>query len=137
MGLVGESFSSVSPSLAEVECDSEGSSSGRNVDGGTTGKVECTESTGPSVRSPSPACDWAVDQSQPDKVEDHDGSDSCSFGETTDGEDDSDELGVSEELGGRLSNLQQTFPGMRQRRWQVVEQNQRQALHQHPSYKSA
>ena len=102
VGLVGESLGSVSPSLAEVECDSEGSGTGRNVDGRTTGKVESTKSSSPTVETPSPSGDRAVDDGQPDKDEYHDGSDSRSFGETTDGEDDSDELGVSEELGGRL-----------------------------------
>lgn len=136
VGLVGESFSSVSPSLAEVECDSEGSGTGRNVNGGTTGKVESSETTSPSIGTPSPGGDGAVDDSQPDKDKDHDGSDSRSFGETTDSEDDSDELGVSERQGGRLSNLQQTFPGMQQRRWLVVEMSHWQVLRRHPSDKS-
>ena len=100
--LVGESFSPVSSSLAEVECDGEGSGTGRNVNGGTTGKVESAETTSPSVGTPSPGGDGAIDDGQPDKDEYHDRTNSCSFGETSDGEDDSDELGVSEELGGRL-----------------------------------
>ena len=95
VGLVGESLGSVSPSLAEVECDSEGSSTGRDVDGGTTGKVESTKSSSPTVETPSPSGDRAVDDGQPDKDKDHDGSDSCSFSETTSGENDSDELRVS------------------------------------------
>lgn len=91
MGLVGESLGSVSSSLAEVESNGEGSGTGRDVDGRTTGKVEGTESTTPTVGTPSPGGDGTVDDGQPDKDKDHDGSDSCSFSETTNGEDDSDE----------------------------------------------
>jgi len=91
VGLVGESLGSVSPSLAEVECDGEGSGTGRDVDGRTTSEVESTESSSPTVETPGPGGDRAVDDSQPDKDEDHDGSDSCSFSETTGGEDDGDE----------------------------------------------
>jgi hypothetical protein len=95
VGLVGESFSSVSPSFAEVECDSERSGTGRDVNGRTTGKVESSKSTSPSVGTPSPGGDGAVDDGQPDKDKDHDGSDFGSFSETSDSEDDSNELVVS------------------------------------------
>lgn len=98
MGLVGESLGSVSPSLAEVECDSEGSGTGRDMDGRSTSEIESTESSSPTVETPSPSGDGAVDDGQPDKDEYHDGSDSCSFSETTSGEDDGDELEISGSL---------------------------------------
>jgi hypothetical protein len=98
VGLVGESFGSVSPSLAEVERDSEGSGTGRDVDGRTTSKVESAKGGSPTVETPSPGGDGTVDDSQPDKDEDHDRSDTCSFSETTSSEYDGDELDVSMRL---------------------------------------
>jgi hypothetical protein len=110
VGLVGESFSSVSPSFAEVERDSEGSGTGRNVNGGTTGKVESSETTSPSVGTPSPGGDGAVDDGQPDEDKDHDGSDLGSFSETSDSEDNSDKLVVSEILAQVLGGLTANIP---------------------------
>jgi hypothetical protein len=93
--LVGESLSSVASSLAKVEGNGEGSGTRGNVDGRTTGKVEGTERTSPTVGTPGPGSDRAVDDGQPDEDKDHDGTDTCSFSETTNGEDDGDELGIS------------------------------------------
>jgi hypothetical protein len=68
------------------------------VNGRSTSEIESTESSSPAVETPSPGSDRAVDDGQPDKDEYHDGSDSCSFSETTSGEDDGDELEISGSL---------------------------------------
>jgi len=92
VGLVSETLGAVAASLAEVHGDGEGGSTGRDVDGRSTGEVKTAHDERPSVRVPGPACDRTVDNSQPAEKEDHDGTDLGSLGETTDGEDTSDEL---------------------------------------------
>ena len=90
VGLVGETLGTVSPALTEVESDSERGSTGRNVDGGSTGIVERTELGEPAVRVPLPRSDGAVDDGDPDEEKDHDGANGRAFGEPADGNDTGD-----------------------------------------------
>lgn len=92
VGLVCETLGAVASSFTEVDGDGEGSGTRGNVNGGSTSEIETTHVEDPSLRVPCPACDRAVDDGQPAEEEDHDGADFGSFGETTNGEDTSDEL---------------------------------------------
>lgn len=95
MGFVSETFGPVTASFTEVDSDSESSGTGVDVDRGSTSEVENTELEGPSGRVPGPACDRAVDDSEPDEEEDHDGTDLGSFGESTDSNDTGNDLDFS------------------------------------------
>lgn len=92
VGLVGESLGTVTSSLTEVCGNGQVGSSGRDMDGRSTGKVETSEFVGPSVRVPGPACDWTVHDGHPNEDEDANGSRSCSLGETTNGKGGGNEL---------------------------------------------
>lgn len=92
MRLVGESFSTVASSLAEVQGDSKRGGTGRDVDRGTTGKVETAHDKRPAVGVPRPASKRTVDEGEPAEEEDHNGADTGSFSETTNGEDAGDDL---------------------------------------------
>jgi hypothetical protein len=67
MGFVGQSFSSVSSSFAEVDGDSQSSRSGADVHGSSSGEVETTLLEYPTVGVPRPACNWVVDNRRPNK----------------------------------------------------------------------
>lgn len=92
VGLVGEPFSAVASTLAEVQGDSKRGSTRRDVNGGTTSKVETAHDKRPAVGVPCPASEWAIDKGEPAEEEDHNGTNTRSFSETTNGKDTSDEL---------------------------------------------
>lgn len=92
VGLVGESFSAVASTLAEVQGDSKRGSTRRDVNGGPTSKVETAHDKRPAVGVPCPARERAVDEGEPAEEEDHNGTDTRPFSETTNGEDTSDKL---------------------------------------------
>lgn len=92
MRLVGESFSTVASSLAEVQGDSKRGGAGRDVDRGTAGKVETAHDKRPAVGVPCPASKRTVDEGEPAEEEDHNGADTRSLSETANGEDTGDDL---------------------------------------------
>lgn len=92
MRLVGESLSTVASSLAEVQGDSKRGGTGRDVDRGTTSKVETAHDKRPAVGVPCPASKRTVDEGEPAEEEDHNRADTRSFSETTNGEDTGDDL---------------------------------------------
>ena len=57
----------------------EGSESGRDMDGATTGKVETGKIEKPAVRIPCPIGDGAVDESTPPETKDNGGHDTTAF----------------------------------------------------------
>lgn len=62
------------------------------MNGGTTSKVETAHDKRPAIGVPCPASEWAIDKGEPAEEEDHNGTNTRSLCETTNGKDPSDEL---------------------------------------------
>lgn len=86
VGSVVEFSRAVTSSFAEHDGVGQGGGSGRDVDRGTTSKVEGAEFIKPAGRIPSPAGERVVDERAPDKDENDAGKQSTTFGSSTDGE---------------------------------------------------
>jgi hypothetical protein len=84
MWFVGEAFSSIAASLAEVNRDSESGSARGNVHGGSTSKVETSEFVRPSVRVPGPVGNRVVDERRPNEDKDNRRTELAALGDRTD-----------------------------------------------------
>lgn len=87
VGAVGQALGLVvAGALAEHERVGEGGGTGRDVDGGTTGKVETAELEGPAVGVPGPVGDGVVDDGGPDEDEDDAGQHATAVSSSTNGQ---------------------------------------------------
>ena len=81
---VVELVGSVTATLAQHQGVGQGSRSGSNVDGGTTGIVKTSEFVYPACRVPCPAGNGVVDDGAPDEHEDNTGEHAATLGDSTD-----------------------------------------------------
>ena len=79
VGLVGEAFSAVAPTLAEVDGNGKRRGTGRDVDRCASGEVKATHDEGPAVGVPRPARDRIVNDGRPDESKHDRWAEPCAF----------------------------------------------------------
>jgi len=82
--LVSKHLSPVSASFSEVDRDSEGGCTGRDVDRSSTSEIVTSVDERPAFGVPSPACNGVINESGPCKDKEKKWSQMRAFGKTTD-----------------------------------------------------